>query len=640
MCGIVGTVSPATSQAEIEMLLRQMNDQIHHRGPDEDGFFVAGPVGLAMRRLSIIDLAGGTQPVYNETRTVVTVFNGEIYNYRELTAELQQRGHSFTTNSDTETIVHLYEEMGEECVHALRGMFALAIWDARRHQLFVARDRLGIKPLYYTQVGDQLLFASEIKALLQHPGVEARLDPTALGQYLSLKYVPAPQTLFAGISSLPPGHSLIWNERGVTIQPYWRLQFVDGTNDSFSERVYAERLDELLKESVNLHLRSDVPFGAFLSGGVDSSAIVALMSQILPDPVKTFSVGFSSSVGESDELPYARLIAQRFQTDHHEVIVEAADFIDLAEKVIWHLDQPIADQATFATYMLSTLAAQHVKMVLTGEGGDELFAGYARYAGDRFSPYLRNLPAPVKATALALSQRIPGMRRGKLALYALLQPDEARRLVNWFPLFNDDMHAALISDSLKERIGTTTAATRYADHLRATNAKTPLNRMLAVDTQYWLPDYLLLRGDKLTMAASLEARVPLLDHKVVEFAASVPPHFKLNGWTRKYLLKQVSRGLLPNEVIDRKKAGFPIPIGHWFRHEARHFIHDLLAPDTVQRRGLFKPAYVATLLREHDSGFADHSALLWGLSSIELWQQRFLDNAPRVAPVRSNALLV
>ncbi len=627
MCGIVGTVSPATPQAEIAALLRQMNDQIHHRGPDEDGFFVAEAVGLAMRRLSIIDLAGGTQPVYNENRTVVTVFNGEIYNYRELTAELQQRGHIFTTNSDTETIVHLYEEMGEECVHALRGMFALAIWDARRHQLFVARDRLGIKPLYYTQVGNQLLFASEIKALLQHPGVEARLDPTALGQYLSLKYVPAPQTLFAGISSLPPGHALIWNERGLIIKRYWDLQFVDGGSDSFSERVYAERLTDLLQESVKLHLRSDVPFGAFLSGGVDSSTIVALMSQVLDEPVKTFSVGFSSGVGESDELPYARLVAQQFQTDHHEIIVEAADFINLAEKVIWHLDQPIADQATFATYMLSTLAAQQVKMVLTGEGGDELFAGYARYVGERVSPYVRNLPSAIKATTLALSQRLPGMRRGKLALYALCQPDEARRLVNWFPLFNDDMHAALISDSLKERIGTISAATRYAERLETTTAKTPLNRMLAVDTQYWLPDYLLLRGDKLTMAASLEARVPLLDHKLVEFAAGLPTHFKLNGWTRKYLLKQVARNLLPADVIDRKKAGFPIPIGHWFRHEARSFIHDLLSPNTVQRRGLFRPEYVANLLREHDSGFANHSTLLWGLASIELWQQIFLDKS-------------
>jgi asparagine synthase (glutamine-hydrolysing) len=435
--------------------------------------------------------------------------------------------------------------------------------------------------------------------------------------------------MFADIWSLPPGHLLICDANGVQVQKYWDLSF--SVNDRHhSEEHYIEELEQLLREAVRLHLVSDVPFGAFLSGGVDSSIVVALMSQLLDEPVKTFSVGFDSGGTGMDELPFARMVAQQFGTDHREVVVSPQDLPALAEKVLWHLDQPIADQATIATYMVSKLAVQHVKMVLTGEGGDELFAGYARYTGERLSPLFRRLPGPIKAAALVASERLPGLRRPKIALYALCQPDEVTRLLNWFPLFNSEMKLSLISTGLAESIHTTASDDVFAYHLARTDANLPLNRMLYVDTKLWLPDYLLLRGDKLTMAASLEARVPLLDHKLVEFAAALPPQLKLKGLIRKYLLKRVGAKWLPAQIIHRKKAGFPIPIGKWFRGEMRTFVRDHLSPTTIRERGLFNEGYVARLLQEHEAGFADHSVLLWSLVNVELWYRLFVDSTSYV----------
>jgi asparagine synthase (glutamine-hydrolysing) len=627
MCGICGVYQYQADRPLDDSRFGAMLASIHHRGPDDQGVYLDGGLALGMRRLSIIDLAGGKQPIWNEDGSVVVLFNGEIYNYIELTRQLEQRGHRFATSSDTETIVHLYEEEGDRCVESLRGMFGFALWDERRQRLLIARDRLGIKPLYYSEVNGTLVFGSEIKSILQHPGVTPRLDLEALNNYLALRYTPAPQTLFTGIRSLPPGHLLIASEQGVAVRPYWDLEFTDQSAPSQSEATYTEALAALLDEVMDLHLRSDVPFGAFLSGGVDSSLIVALMAQRLNEPVKTFSVGFAQAAGEGDELPYARLVAQQFQTDHHEILVQPRDFTDLAATVIWHLDQPIADQATVATYLLAQLAGQHVKMVLTGEGGDELFAGYARYAAEQWSPWFRAAPGFARELALAASSHLPGMRRAKLALYALCQPEESNRFLHWFPLFNQAAQAELTTSYLQGAQNGHSARALYAQHLAQTNARNAMNRMLYVDTKLWLPDYLLLRGDKLTMAASIEGRVPLLDHKLVEFAASLPPQFKLKGAVRKYLLKQVGRRWLPDTIIDRKKAGFPIPIAAWFRNEARSFLHDLLSPTLIRRRGLFDEQFVQGLLGEHDRGFADHSPLLWGLASIELWQQLFLDQA-------------
>ena len=387
-----------------------------------------------MRRLSIIDLAGGKQPIVNEDSSVVVVFNGEIYNYREIAERLAQQGHRLATASDTEVIVHLYEQYGDDCLEHLRGMFAFALWDTRRQRLLVARDRLGVKPLYYTQPQGRLIFGSEIKALLAHPDVSARPNLEAISHYLSLKYAPAPLTMFAGIHSLPPAHTLVWEASGVRIRPYWDLSYGEAEDGRRSEEDYAEQLDELLEEAVRLRLRSDVPFGAFLSGGVDSSTVVAIMSRLLSEPVKTFSVGFENQGKTASELPYARLVAHQFHTEHHEILVGPQDLIDLAEKVTWHLDQPIADQATLAVFMVSELAARHVKMVLSGEGGDELFAGYARYSWERFSPLARVLPKWVRSLALSAAGRLPRLRREKLALYALCQEGEAAQVRQLVPV--------------------------------------------------------------------------------------------------------------------------------------------------------------------------------------------------------------
>jgi len=625
VCGICGVFEYRHQRPVLRETLGAMLRIIRHRGPDDEGMYFDNELALGMRRLSIIDLVSGKQPIFNEDGSIVVVFNGEIYNYLELTEQLRERGHVLKTVSDTEVIVHLYEDLGEDCVHQLRGMFAFAVWDVRRRRLFLARDRLGVKPLYYTQAGGRLIFGSEIKALLQHPEVEARLDLDGLRNFLSLKYVPAPQTMFAGILALPPGWRLTCDRNGVAAGPYWDLSFACDPADKRDERAYAEQLEALLRESVRLELRSDVPFGAFLSGGLDSSTVVALMSQFLDEPVKTFSVGFKGDGAAYSELPYARLVAAHYHTDHHEVLVRAQDLVDSAEKVVWHLDQPIADPATLANYMVAELASRHVKMVLTGEGGDELFAGYARYAGERLSPLFRLMPAPMRSLALAASAQLPGLRRAKIALYALCQRHEVARFANWFPLFNTDKMSALLSGDVKPRLNGVSAEQVFASHLARTDARDPLNRMLYVDTKLWLPDDLLARGDKMSMAASLEARVPLLDHKLVEFAALLPPHLKLKRFTRKYILKKVSRAWLPPEIPDRKKKGFPMPISVWFRKEARSFVRDMLSGRAFRERGLFNSTYVEQLLDEHDTGHADHGNLLWGLLGVELWHRLFID---------------
>ncbi len=627
MCGICGIYEHQTRQPVGEQILCAMTDSMRHRGPDGEGFYFADGDGVAlgMRRLAIIDLTSGDQPIFNEDKSIVIVFNGEIYNYHELAERLRARGHMLATKSDTEVIVHLYEDMGDDCVRELRGIFGLAIWDTRRRHLLVARDHLGVKPIYYTTMGNRLIFASEIKAILQHPQVHAEMDLQALSNFLSLKYVPAPQTMFEDIYALPPGHFLAADAHGIRVQPYWHLSFANNRNGHLREQDYAEQLKALLQESVQMQLMSDVPFGAFLSGGVDSSTIVALMSQFLKEPVKTFSVGFEGDGAEESELPYARMVAQMYHTDHHEVMVRAQDFTDLAQKLIWHLDQPIADDAVLANYMVARLAAQHVKMVLTGEGGDELFAGYARYAGERFAPLFQQIPAPARHLALTASQRVPGMRGAKLALYALSQSDEVSRMTNWFTLFNPERKHALLSPAVQRELLTTSANPVFAEQLSRTDARDPLSRMLYVDTKLWLPDDLLARGDKTSMASSLEARVPLLDPRLVEFAATLPPNLKVHGLARKYLLKQVAREWLPREIIDRKKKGFPIPLGAWFRHEARPFVRDILSPEAIRRRGLFNADYVDRLLNEHESGFAEHSSLIWGLIGVELWQRAYTD---------------
>lgn len=628
MCGIAGILNLNPSRMAPADVLERMLQSIIHRGPDDDGRLVDGELAMGMRRLSIIDLAEGKQPIFDESRRYAVVFNGEIYNYRELREQLISRGHTLKTHSDTEVIVHLYEEFGKACLEYLRGMFAFAVWDNRTRELFIARDRLGIKPLYYAERDSTLVFGSEIKALLQHPEVSASLDLRALSDYLSLKYVPAPRTLFAGVHSLLPGHSLLVRDGRIETHQYWDLSFQKPETPR-SEEEYLERLESILRESVRLRLRSDVPFGAFLSGGVDSSIIVALMAEELNEPVKTFSVGFSGGEGK-DELPYAKIVADRFGCEHRTLEISSKHFLDHAEHVLWHLDQPIADQATVATHMVASLARQHVKMVLTGEGGDELFAGYARYEGEQFSPWTRHWPGIVGKSVRRAAAILPGMRRGKIAINALTIPDEASRFAHWFPMFSDAAKASLFDEwSTEESSGARHVFDRY---LRQSDATEPLDRMLYCDTKAWLVDYLLLRGDKLTMANSLEARVPLLDHKLVEFAAQLPTNMKLRGRTRKYLLKKLGSKLLPDSIIHRKKQGFPIPIERWLRSEAKPLVRDMLSEDSLRRRGLFNPQIVQNLIRNHESHYADHSTEIWGLVSVEIWLRRFIDQSADIGP--------
>jgi asparagine synthase (glutamine-hydrolysing) len=623
MCGIAGVYEHGGRRLD-PGVVADMLQAIVHRGPDDEGLHAEERIALGARRLSIIDLPGGHQPIANENGDVVVAFNGEIYNYRALRDRLLRAGHRLRTESDTEVIVHLYEEAQDDCVHELDGMFAFAVWDARRQRLLVVRDRIGVKPLYYAPLDGRLLFASEIKALLRHPDLATGLDLDALAAFLLLKYVPSPRTMFTGIAALPPGHLLTCDGSGLRVRPWWDLSFrADGHRLSEAEAVDALRAR--LQDAVRSHLMSDVPFGAFLSGGIDSSTVVALMSRELRHPVRTFAVGFAGEDEDLSELPYARLVADRYGTDHKEVLVDASDLTNLAEKVVWHLDQPIADPACLANYMVAELASRDVKMVLTGEGGDELFAGYARYAGERLAPFSTRLPAPARTLGVALSRRSPGLSRARIALYALCQRDERRRLATWFPLMRPDTREELAAGDLIAAVARAAPERLFEAQLAHTDAVDSINRMLYVDTKLWLPDDLLARGDKMSMAASLEARVPLLDHRLVEFAAGLPAQFKVKGFSRKYLLRKVARDLLPEPVLRRPKKGFPMPMGRWLRGGASELCHDLLSPAVVRQRGIFSPAAVGRMLAEHDSKAADHGPALWALVSIELWQRLFLD---------------
>lgn len=627
MCGIAGVYEYAGKEAASPEIVMNMLQTMVHRGPDDHGLHCEDGVALGARRLSIIDLPGSHQPIANEDGTIIVAFNGELYNYRHLRSRLRAGGHLLRTNGDTETLVHLYEDLGDECVHELRGMFAFAIWDARRRRILVARDRLGIKPLYWSDDGMRLLFGSEIKALLRHPTLVARLNVDALAAFLSLRYVPAPLTMFSGIKALGPGQMLTCDANGVRTRRWWDLSFAPAEPQP-TEAEAVERLRVLLDDAVRSHMVSDVDYGAFLSGGVDSSTVVALMSRQLGQPVSTFAAGYEGAGEPMSELRYARMVADRYRTDHHEVMIGADDFVDLAEQLVWHLDQPLADDACLPNYMVSLLAQRHVKMVLTGEGGDELFGGYARYAAElRLAPVTTRLPGGFLSLVRALSRRKPGLSRLQVALYALSQPEERVRLTTYTPLMLPEARAEVAVGDLSDASSSQRPASLFADDLDRTDALNPVHRMMYLDSQHWLADYLLLRGDKTSMAASVEARVPLLDHHLVEYAAGLPVKLKIHGLrrSRKYLLRKVARELLPGPILSRSKKGFPVPISLWLRAGARDFCRDLLSPSTVRRRGLFDPGAVSKILAEHDSAAADHGSLLWGLMSVELWHRLYLD---------------
>ena len=617
MCGIAGIVS-LEGQPVFETELRDMCSAIAHRGPDDEGFYFQTGVGLGMRRLSIIDLDSGRQPVSNEDGTVWVVFNGEIYNYRELRREMQGRGHAFSTHGDTETIVHLYEEYGDHCVDHLRGMFAFALWDERRKRLLVARDRLGIKPLYYAEIGGRLLFASELKSILQLPEVGRGFNWSAVSHLFSFLSTPPTEAIVEGVRKLEPGHLLTASPgRPPEIERYWDLSF--DPDYGREENYFVERLRELLEESVRLHMVSDVPLGAFLSGGIDSSSIVATAARISDAPLKTFSIGFSEP--DYNELEHARVVATEFATDHHELTL-GPDALGQLEDLAWHLDEPFGDSSAIPTYMVSKLAAKTVKVVLSGDGGDELFAGYDKYLVEQRERSHRPLPAAARSVLGKIGRNMPSGMRGR-NLLRHISLTGAERYLDACTLFRRDDMKKLFRPDVYELLAPYEPWRAKAAYMESGD-RNWLSSLQGLDVKNYLPLDILTKVDRMSMAHSIETRVPLLDHKVVEFAATIPPEMNLRGGTTKYVLKRAMRGILPDRIIDRPKKGFAVPLGYWFRGKLGPYVRDLLLGESSARRGLFNSRYIEDLVAQHESG-RNLDLQLWTLISFELWARVFLD---------------
>lgn len=626
MCGIVGIVSSETRPVD-EALLGRMCAAIRHRGPDDDGFYVNGPVGLGMRRLSIIDLKGGQQPIHNRDRTAWIVFNGEIYNYLQLREQLEKLGHTFYTNSDTEAIVHAYDQYGADCPKHLRGMFAFAIWDERTQELFLARDRVGKKPLLYAQLNGQLVFASEFSALLLHPGVSRDVDSDALHHYLSFMCVPAPLTAYRAIRKLEPGHSLRWHKGEITLQRYWQPDFSHKLD--IDEEEAGERALEILRDAVRVRLMSEVPLGAFLSGGIDSSAVVALMSEVSSGPVKTFSIGFEEQ--DFSELHHARRIAEHVGADHHEFIVRP-DAMEVLPLLVEHYGEPYADSSAIPTYYVARETRRHVTVALNGDGGDESFAGYERYAAMRLAERYHRLPASLRKLAIQPAiGLLPSsetsrsrIRDAKRFIQAASLP-RRDRYMRWVSVFDPQAKEELYSESFQRETAHVHSADVLDPWFARANGSGIVDATLLTDIMTYLPNDLLVKVDIATMAVSLEARSPFLDHHVIEFAASLPEKFKLRGLTTKYLLKRMLKKLLPSENLERRKMGFGVPIGHWFRGEMQSFLRETLLSQKALGRGLFKPDAVKQLVELHTRGERDYAHQLWTLLMLELWFGRFVD---------------
>lgn len=630
MCGIDGTVTLDGRPVD-ETLLRTLNGVITHRGPDDDGFFVAGCAGLAMRRLSIIDVAGSPQPLFNEDRSIALVFNGEIFNYQALRSQLGERGHTFHTDGDGETIAHLYERYGDHAPVYLRGQFAFGLWDTRQQRLLLARDRMGQKPLYYYHDDRTFVFGSEIKSLLMHPDVprqSALTDPQLLGLYLAYGYLPAPYTPFMGIKMLPPAHTLTLADGQISIAPYWtqpaitRATVADPVSDAGR---YIDGLRDLLEEAVKLRLIADVPLGAFLSGGLDSSLIVALMKRHSDAPIKTFSIGFAGD-DTFDETTYAEQVAAHLATDHTAFRVQPSA-MELLPAITWHYDQPFADSSSIPTYLVSQLTRQHVTVALTGDGGDELFAGYDRFYAFTLLQRLKRIPRPLWRLLAGLIDRLPEgtgyadtvKRAGRFARAASRPPQQA--YFDWVRLFDADQVAALT--------GGDDYATAHFD--AQFSGDVTLADILQANITGYLPDDLLIKADRSSMMASLETRAPFMDHHLVEFAATIPLNLKLNGATRKYILKEAARGLLPDAIIDREKHGFGVPLGAWLRRDSQP-VRDILLSDTARARHLLNMTEVENLISAHTSGARDHGFRLWSLLALETWHTLFIDPITLTAP--------
>jgi asparagine synthase (glutamine-hydrolysing) len=626
MCGIVGVArTPDAPPVPVEAV-RRMAGAIAHRGPDDEGFFVAERVTLGMRRLSIIDLAGGHQPIANEDESLWLVCNGEIYNYREIRTDLLARGHRFRTGSDVEVLLHLYEEMGEQFLERVSGMFAVALWDVRRERLIVARDRLGIKPLYYVETGGRLAFGSEIKALLQLPFVNAAIDGEALREYLGFGYSVAPLTIFKGVRKLPPATMLVWDRDGSRQTTYWRMP--ERVERGVSEVRWIERVRHELDRAVAEHMVSDVPIGAFLSGGIDSSAIVGLMARHSTQPVNTYSIGYAGGAAADyyNELDYAKIVAKRFKTRHTEIPV-SPNAAALLPHLLWHVEEPISDSAIVTTFLVSELAARSVKVILSGVGGDELFAGYKRYLGEFYSKRYRKIPGWIRRQIVApLAGSLPSGRQSRvmdLARYT-------RKFVAASDLTWDEQYRAYVEICDRGRLaalltGGAAGVGGFERICAMEQADDALLRLMRVDQRTQLAEDLLLLTDKVTMATSIECRVPFLDHRLVELAAHIPAAIKMRHGELKHLLKAALKGVVPDEILLRGKRGFGAPMGAWLSSELKTLRDHLLSEQVVGARGWLSWPAVREVLREHDTHREDYTDLLLVLVNLEIWSRLFLD---------------
>ncbi len=630
MCGICGKLNFDPEAPVSQPLLKAMADSISHRGPDDEGFYASGQVGFGFRRLSIIDLAGGHQPLCNEDETVWIVFNGEIYNYKDLRQDLLDRGHIFRTHSDTETIVHLYEEFGEQCVEKLRGMFGFAIWDQRKRKLLLARDRTGIKPLYYGVTGKTLVFGSEMKALLVDPEIKREVETSTIDRFLTFDYVPGDDTLFKNIYKLPPASLMVVQDGKVEIKQYWDLHFSSG---SMTVRQAEEQLLALLEESVALHMISDVPVGFLLSGGVDSTAMLSLAARKTDKPISSYTVGFTNA-GIADERPFARMAAEKYGSDHHEITISSKEFMDFMPRYVWHMEEPVCEPPAVALYYVSKLARDFVKVLISGEGGDEAFGGYPNYRAmlwiERLKQSTRSVHGAV-SQSLALADKLMRWPRFGKYLPLLEVPFESyyySRTSSPFRLFNAhyrDIYTSDFAGSVSKE-HSLLPVTRLLQQNRSDDL---LSRMLYVDTKTWLPDDLLVKADKMTMANSIELRVPLLDHKILEFAASLPSSFKVHNFETKYIAKRCLASQIPKEILHRKKAGFPVPYAEWLRTDLRGPVHDILLDRQSLDRGYFKKSAIEKLLKEN-AELGMHTKDVFSLVVLELWHREFLSAKPGV----------
>jgi asparagine synthase (glutamine-hydrolysing) len=626
MCGIAGfiTKNQDSPMVEREVLLDKMCKIITHRGPDEQGTNIDGRAALGMRRLSIIDLSGGQQPIFNEDNSMFIVFNGEIYNYLDLKKDLENRGYKFKTNSDTETILHAFEEYGENCVDHLRGMFAFAIWNKNDESLFIARDRVGKKPLFYSLTENgEFVFGSELKSLLLNKNISREIDFSALDSYLTFGYVPEEFCIFKNVQKLLPAHTLTLKNGKIETKKYWDFNYIQPV-ELKTEGEYIERLQELITEAVKIRMIAEVPLGAFLSGGVDSSAIVGTMAKLSEIPVKTFSIGFNED--SFNELKYARMAAKHFNTEHHEFVV-TPDLVDIVDDLVWHFDEPFADSSALPTYMVSKMARDFVTVVLSGDGGDELFAGYTRYVTDKKRSGLSKLPKALRTGILQnLAAKLPHGALGKNYLHNV-SLDSVDRYIDSVSHFNQPRRKSLYSKDFLAKLNGSfgVGESLFQAFANSVSTDNETDNLLYLDSKTYLPSDILVKVDRMSMATSLEARTPLLDHKLIEFVTQIPTKYKLNGLETKHIFKKSLEGTVPKEILYREKQGFGVPIGEWINTKLKDRIHGTLSEPKTLQRGYFDAKYIQNLLDEHSTGRRDNSHHLWILWMLELWHRKFVD---------------